>query len=60
MREVELRVMRREAEAMSAPAYQACTMVRSMPKARIAITRPTIVSRLLSLWRKMFLKTSLT
>jgi hypothetical protein len=54
-----LRVMSRFAEAMSAPAYQAFTTVRRSPNARIATTSPTIVSRLLRRWRKMFLKMSL-
>src|SRR5690349_5752933 len=50
--------MRRCALAMSAPANHASTTVCRMPNARIAITRPAMVRRLRSRWRKMFLKMS--
>src|SRR5512138_446202 len=49
---MEFRITRRLAEEASTPAYQAVTRVRSMPKARMAMVMPRIVSPVRSLWRK--------
>src|SRR5450756_1071546 len=57
--EMALREIRRELDAAFEPAYQASTTVCSRPKATMATTRPTIVSALRSLARKMFFRTSL-
>src|SRR6185437_4457688 len=56
--DTELRVTRRADELAFAPAYQASTIVRSMPNAAIATTMPTIVSVVRSLCRKALRRTS--
>src|SRR6185437_16725215 len=56
--DTELRVTRRADELAFAPAYQASTIVRSMPNAAIATTMPTIVSVVRSLCRKVLRRTS--
>ena len=57
---MEFLVTSRLAEEASTPAYQALTMVLKRPKARMTTVTPRIVSEVRSLWRKVFLKTSLS
>src|SRR4030042_6641157 len=59
MREMAFRVMRRFAEEALTPAYQEPTKVLSRPKARMAMVMLRMVRAVRSLWRKVFLRSSL-
>ncbi len=54
-----MRVTIRVAEVASAPAYQASTRVRNIPKATMATTMPVAVSPLRNRWRRMLRRINL-